>query len=49
MFEGMKVEFEISAWGHALSQDAGDFFQKHEMLRIRILPKETDGNLTYLG
>ncbi|MDT0123381.1 hypothetical protein Q9R46_12060 [Paenibacillus sp. RRE4] len=41
MSEVIKVEFEISAWGHETTQNHGDFFQKHEILRIRTLPKDT--------
>lgn len=41
MSERIKVEFEISAWGQKTTQDQGDFFQKHEILKIHTLPKDT--------
>ncbi|MBR2565652.1 MAG: hypothetical protein IKE29_13655 [Paenibacillus sp.] len=41
MSEGVKVEFEISAWGQETTSGEGNCFQKHEMMKIRTLPKNT--------
>ncbi|GAS82488.1 hypothetical protein [Paenibacillus amylolyticus] len=41
MSEGIKVELEISALGQETVQAYNDSFRRHEIVRTRILPKET--------
>lgn len=41
MPESIKVEFELSAWGQENTQDGGDSFQKHELLKIRNVSRDT--------
>ncbi|MFC9709761.1 hypothetical protein JNUCC31_01915 [Paenibacillus sp. JNUCC31] len=41
MSEGIKVELEVSAFGQESVREYDDSFRKHEIVRTRILPKET--------
>ncbi|MFE6075846.1 hypothetical protein ACFVQB_15345 [Paenibacillus sp. NPDC057886] len=41
MSEGIKVELEISAFGQEAVPSYDDSFRKHEIMRTRILPRET--------
>ncbi|MGC5773109.1 hypothetical protein [Paenibacillus pabuli] len=41
MSEGIKVELEISAFGQESIPSCADSFRQHQIVRTRILPKET--------